>query len=306
MQKNDGKTLERIVRLLQEFKKTDSATKIFSNHKIKNRNGVEREFDIFIMTNVMGYNVSIAIECKDHKNRKITMNEVEAFDKKCDGFNYINKKIFISKEGFQSGAIIEAKSLGIELYEIDTLNENEIYNLLKVENVITIEQKFKIEMYQFIFTDNSSGFKVDKLLVDDISFSLKDFFTQIMKSNPKYFYEDQIQLIKSEEIVRRLKEKSFKDYNFKLNGVNAYAVINGEKKIISETFMKYSTWHERTITPLKETRTFKKQGEKANKSIAYFDDDSTSYILSVDRMSGQLNFGKLDKRNPNKTKELKF
>ena len=50
----------------------------------------------------------IAIECKDYE-KPVPVKDIEAFNTKCDRIKSINKKIFVSKNGYQKDAIPKIK-----------------------------------------------------------------------------------------------------------------------------------------------------------------------------------------------------
>lgn len=129
-----GKSLESIVALIQETLKNSPNTRVLKNHKIENKDGGKREFDVFIESNVSGYSINIAIECKDYK-KPVPVKEIEAFNSKCNSFTKINKKIFISSSGFQAGAITSANNFGIELQVAEKLNTSAILNWIPISNI---------------------------------------------------------------------------------------------------------------------------------------------------------------------------
>lgn len=117
-----GKKLENLVRLVEEVYKTNSDTEIIQNFKIKNLNDNSREIDLFIKSKINGYEINIAIECKEFA-RKVSVEKIEAFNSKCLRIPNINKRIFISEKGFQKDAIAAAKAFGIELYTFSEIKE---------------------------------------------------------------------------------------------------------------------------------------------------------------------------------------
>ena len=115
-----GRPFENMVALIQEAYKDLPHTKIFTNHLVKDRFGKNREFDVFIVNKVNGYDFRIAIECKDHSG-PIPVEKIEAFNSKCSTVSNINKKVLISSNGFQSGAIENATHFDIELQTLSTI-----------------------------------------------------------------------------------------------------------------------------------------------------------------------------------------
>lgn len=130
----DGKLLEKTIRLVQETLKDSPHTEIHSNYKIPNESGNQREIDILIVTKVNGFEIKIAIECKDYKS-KIPVEKIEAFNSKCLRINSINKMIFVSRKGYQKDAIESAKYFGIELLTADLLDKSEIIKWLGVKQI---------------------------------------------------------------------------------------------------------------------------------------------------------------------------
>ena len=117
---NDGKQLEKLVRLVQETFKNVSETEIYSRYRIPNLSGRNREIDVYIETIVNGAQIKIAIECKDYKH-PIPVKEIEAFYGKCKRIKGITKKIFVSSNGFQADAKNAAKDFNISLYEFQNV-----------------------------------------------------------------------------------------------------------------------------------------------------------------------------------------
>ncbi|CCH55127.1 hypothetical protein BN8_04363 [Fibrisoma limi BUZ 3] len=115
-----GRPFEKMVALIQEAYRDLPHTKIYTNHLVKDRLGKNREFDVFIVTKVNGYDFRIAIECKDYVG-PVPVEKIEAFNSKCSTVSNINKKVLISSNGFQSGAIENAAHFDIELQTLSTI-----------------------------------------------------------------------------------------------------------------------------------------------------------------------------------------
>lgn len=123
MEKNNGKNFEKLIRIIEEVYKTNPETVIHSNYKIQNTSGNNREIDVFIETSVNGHHLKIAIECKDYQKR-VSALVVESFHSKCLRIPEINKKVIISRNGFQKEAVAAAQDFGIELYNLEDIDEN--------------------------------------------------------------------------------------------------------------------------------------------------------------------------------------
>lgn len=129
--KNQGKQLEKTIRLIQETFKDSDNTKIYSNYKIPNESGNNREIDVLIVSKINDFQIMIAIECKGY-SKKIPVEKIEAFQSKCERIKEINKKIFISSKGFQSDAINSANYFGIELLTAEEISIEIIRNLIPI------------------------------------------------------------------------------------------------------------------------------------------------------------------------------
>lgn len=129
-----GESLENIIALIQETLKDSPNTRVFKNYKIENTSGRDREIDVLIEANINGFDLKIAIECKDYKNR-VSVEKIEAFEGKCNRIKSINKKVFVSSNGFQADAMNAAKEFGIELQVAEKLNSDAILNWFPITNI---------------------------------------------------------------------------------------------------------------------------------------------------------------------------
>jgi len=141
--KNNGKNLEQLIRLVEEVYQSNPETKIYSNYKIENTAGNKREIDLFITSFINNFEISIAVECKEYKN-KVSVDKIEAFKTKCDRIPAINKKIFVSENGFQKDAIDCAKTFGIELYTFSYLKDNVRKILLPIQQIKPVFKGFEV------------------------------------------------------------------------------------------------------------------------------------------------------------------
>lgn len=176
--KKKGKDLENIIRLIEESLKDSSQTKVYSNHKIKNASDRYREFDVFIESKVSGHDIKIAIECKDY-NTAVSVEKIEAFETKCNRIKSINKKVFVSSNGFQVDAINAAKELGIELQTASKLEPNQIKNWfpiikLNIKLVSGGSAEVHIDVDESYFEKHGTQF-LGKFLKDDKEVLLNDY-----------------------------------------------------------------------------------------------------------------------------------
>ena len=78
--------------------------------------GVEHQIDVFWTFKIGGVDYKVAVECKDY-NSHVSKEKIETFHAILHDVGNIHG-IFVSKMGFQSGAIMYAKKYGIQLMEI--------------------------------------------------------------------------------------------------------------------------------------------------------------------------------------------
>jgi len=145
---NDGKKLEKLVRLVQETLKNLPNTEIYSNYKLENISGRNREIDVFIKSQINGMGIKIAIECKDYKNA-IPVEKIEAFNSKCQRIKGISKKVFVSSNGYQADAIEAAKYFDIELFKLNEISKKQIAEWLPIKQLkanIKLQLPFKIQL----------------------------------------------------------------------------------------------------------------------------------------------------------------
>jgi hypothetical protein len=140
--KKSGQPLESLIRIVHETLKTSDKTVIYSNYKIKNSSGRNREFDVFIISEINTVPIQIAIECKDYK-RKVEVEKIEAFNSKCARYPQISKKVFVSVSGYQEDAKNAAKDFGIELIEFKKISPELILSWFQISQ---ITDKFQLQL----------------------------------------------------------------------------------------------------------------------------------------------------------------
>ncbi|RSE18176.1 restriction endonuclease [Acinetobacter johnsonii] len=86
------------------------------NKILTDRNGVERQFDIYWEYNLGGINYQTVIECKDY-SRKVSIEKIDALIGKLNDFPNI-RGLFATTLGYQSGAEIKANQHNIDLLVI--------------------------------------------------------------------------------------------------------------------------------------------------------------------------------------------
>lgn len=182
MSKNTGINFEKLTQsLYQQLVDYDMGEyqkiEVKQNVKIKGKSGVEHQIDVYWEYKLAGVLYKTIIEVKDWKS-KVKKEHIMGFYSKLDDIPGCPSGIFVSKTGFQSGAISYAKVHGIKLVvinETDTINHIEIkyqINSPHVENFTVIMDK---EWLEKEFGDESvaqtvslNRFVGDAVLVDDI------------------------------------------------------------------------------------------------------------------------------------------
>ncbi len=221
----DSEVFELITAIIQEAYKKDPNTKIHRNYKFKNSKGRNREFDVVIESKVNNFEVIIVIECKNY-TRKISVDKIEAFEGKCKRLTQINKKIFVSKRGFQLDAINAAEEFGIELYTLEELTKEEVNkwldkNMVKPLSLEMVVKEFRIYFKEKISTNELSG---DTSIYLNSIPSFKSNIDQLQKILfkllPKYGL-----LATSEEVVNKTMFKA--NHPIILDG--AYIIHNDQK-----------------------------------------------------------------------------
>jgi hypothetical protein len=133
--KNTGKEYEEFVRDLQqaiinseeEIKQKNIIVE--KNKIIKDKNGLDREFDLYWEYELGGFTYKTVIECKDY-DTPIKLEKIDALIGKTHDIPEL-KPVFATKTGYQSGAETKAVQNGIDLIIIKKLT---LMINLKVKN----------------------------------------------------------------------------------------------------------------------------------------------------------------------------
>lgn len=116
--KKKGDLLEVIVATLERSLIDNNTTKITPNHKIADKDGIERELDIYFETVVNRKLFRYAIECKNYSSKTpVKLTHVTDFFMKIERSNI--KGIIVTTGPVQRSAIAKAKVLGIEIYKVE-------------------------------------------------------------------------------------------------------------------------------------------------------------------------------------------
>ena len=99
--KKSGESFDKLVTAFQ--KEMDSNSTVTHNEKIRDTNGILRQFDVVVRGKVNGFEVLCVIECKD-RIRPAGIKSIEAFSRKAESVK-ADTYIFISKKGFSKSAL---------------------------------------------------------------------------------------------------------------------------------------------------------------------------------------------------------
>lgn len=159
MSKN-GKEFEVLTGLIERTLRGRKC-EILLNHNISNKYGIKREIDVYIKTN----NGNIAIECKDWrgKNNRIKMELIDAFHGKTSEIEEINKKIYVARGSYQSGAKLLAKGLGIELFKLSEVNDRRIIGWIDFEQLkkLHVEREIRFPGIVIVNAKGTKGYLHD-------------------------------------------------------------------------------------------------------------------------------------------------
>lgn len=204
-----GKKLEKIIELIQESLKNSPETKVLTNYKIENRRGKKREIDVLVISNINGYEIKIAFECKNYKH-KVSAEKIEAFNSKCQLIPNINKKIFVSSSGYQSGAIESAEDFDIETLSAPELTPETILNI--IDSKILVIKLFPK------FTPPTIEFETDK----------KELIDKVLNNFDGKIYFNTNEHLTIPELLLNILDENLA--NVRQNAIEQWAKLDEEKK----------------------------------------------------------------------------
>ncbi|WP_321330520.1 restriction endonuclease [uncultured Ilyobacter sp.] len=130
------------------------------NVKLKGKSGCSHQIDVYWDFNMGGINHKVAIECKNYKS-KVSIGKIRDFKSVIEDLNV--RGIFISREGFQSGAIEYAKHHGIDLKEIRYPKDQDWDGLIKTVsitlNMLSIKVKKRIPLIDKNWIEENTNYK---------------------------------------------------------------------------------------------------------------------------------------------------
>jgi len=142
--KQKGKLFELLIGRIEEAKKSDPKLSIEVDKNLLNTESQKRQFDVVLTSDLNGHEFCIAIECKEYTD-PIDVTKIESYKSKCERVPQINKMVFASISGYTKGAILAAKTYGIELINIEELETADIFKW-------TIPLKFSLQKRFILIT----------------------------------------------------------------------------------------------------------------------------------------------------------
>lgn len=216
MGKKKGKSLEQIVKAIQNTLQTDKDTSIISNIKIPNTTGINREFDVVVkLNNDDSEPQYIAFECKDYSTSKkklaIDIQYMDAFFGKCWNIPSIVRKIFVSTTGYTKNAVKEAEARGIELLCVSEVRNEDVNDRFKTS---CLHIHYTLDTNNYCFTLPSSS-------KDELYYIPVDYLSRLMDV-------DLGKDVNIEEILL----KEFQTKECEIQGMIAKTVWDSEKPVL--------------------------------------------------------------------------
>lgn len=150
------KLFEHVVYLIQESLKDSTDTIIRKNVKIKDNKGRDNEFDVVVGALINNIRIRIVFECKD-KGRPTERGEIDALAGKCLRISNINKKVFVSRSGYQAGAIEAAEEHSIDLFTLKEFEQQNIKDWFDPTSFQAVNHHRAIQNIHVLFKDESKA-----------------------------------------------------------------------------------------------------------------------------------------------------
>lgn len=153
---SDGKQLEALVAFVEEMLLPPGFT-VKSNERVFNENGIQlAEFDIEIHGKVGSTTISWLIECRDRPGYGAAPGAwIEQLVGRKSRFGF-NKVTAVSTTGFAEGAAEYAKSQGIELRELKSLDPKEFSDWLQIPELQYIRRITDLKHANIIINSSES------------------------------------------------------------------------------------------------------------------------------------------------------
>lgn len=225
--KNTGRYLEAIVSSIEKSLVTNTETVIERNKKVLDRDGVEREIDVYVETKVNKKVLKYAIECKEYSgSSRVEMTHVSDFYDKIA--NQGIKGIIITTADFRKNAIKKAINLNINLFRIEKDEESLIKKLtiFKQEHFVKRSQILSSHFKKL----NNPEFKYIYMGDSKKRYSFKDFMGSYLKSQV-------------EQMINHNREQLFNEF-YKFEGNTLHYKLNLKRPrtffgLLEKVFFKF-------------------------------------------------------------------
>lgn len=177
--------------------------------KLENR----RQIDILIKIENINNNISnlpylIAIECKDYRTSKVSIEKIEGYVTKYNNITQVQQVFVIGKKGFQSGSIKVANHYNIGLYEVPDIDLNKVKNWLGIDFINELHLDILMELKQI---ETYIIEKIGESIIMDTKYQSNKIgiIKLYYKDDDKICYLDTLNNFIQEEIS--IKQKEFSD-----------------------------------------------------------------------------------------------
>ena len=302
--KNKGDLLEITTYVLEKSMTDNSNTVIKSKYKLKDRDGVEREIDLYAETVVNGKVLKYAFECKNHK-RGVQLNNIVDFHSKITDLGI--KGYFVTTSNYQKGAVEKAKALSIDLLK---LKKREL-NPEGIKGLISFTKHFKVEEVKVFGTKPSPDLDMNEVF--EKCDKCKSSILKVVEGEVIPFLEPRLDeaMEKIYPGVGNIKNISMILGEKKGKSIGLLATFNEGAKIIHKgipipyhmILLKLKVWHQLFEHKVKNTNTYSylknnDEGLMATFSIAEFIIENHNLIACITKVEGgtnTLSFGSAQK-----------
>ncbi len=241
-----GKILELITAMLELALLEFPGSKVTSNKKIIDLDGIEREIDVYVekveneTTNVF------AIECKNFGTKSfVKMEHIESFFGKLYRLPKGITGVYLTTGKYQNNAIKKARKFKIQTYKIN-LTETSFPNLKK-----SVNKKYEINDYAALINTGNilKSNEFNTLYLNGKEISVQTFVDENIKLKVEEFaikerlFEHLFERNKNGIIVR-INSNKIQIKNMRCNVENIFAITNNVRHEVKEFSFEVSYWIE--------------------------------------------------------------
>ncbi len=253
-----GQAFEKLMTVIASAFYPDS--KVKHNIQLRERCGVNRQIDVSIEGRK-----NIIIECKDHQTTKVNMGEIGTFADLCLKTN--SEGIFVSRKGFQKGAITKANEDGIKMYTLDTVDTQNFKNIFHFPEVSVFNHKINYDGWgltlspeymhlipftpddEFIYTDNGTKHKlavfIERLFAESVLKIQLQLFLPLIQ---RYAPGNEKDILDKEHNEGMVCEIEFPHYiYFNKQKLRVYTITIGYTLILSLKHKERDIYHQKDL-----------------------------------------------------------